>query len=604
MDYESDSQWHHLRTISDLPTYSWDHSKSYWHESRVSRQHRLRQHPYHDLCGIRSLDDTTSEPRWRHILNLETLPWLQDHQVDGVIVFPGAGYIAMAIEAATQITHTRNKEGKIRKYILKNVQFETLLEIQDPNSSVELHMSFRTSSTLKSESGHGSWEEFRIASVKLDGSTTHHCSGFIGVEFHQNEEPLENLNSLASSPETQMRAEYNRLLQDEEHQPWNVEALYQGLKNCGHYWGPTFAMIRNFNIGKCAGTGTVTVPDIAECMPSQFLRPHTIHPATLDALIHSTLIIFSRQCHRSVMFPVEIGELSIRADVLRSPGENIAFSALIDPEDQLEESTMNVIAWNIKQHGGLEEAAVILKNGKLRGTENVALRQDKLSGSTGLFSRLQWRNDIYTSPPTACMESKPKRSLLGSTPAELTLALNSAALNLVKFGITQIQISGGDVAPQHVQYYDWMKSLVHTEIHDTWGQNASIKSIQRSVEEMSVEGTALDTIKSHILPILQGKTHAVSLLMENGLLDRLYSSDWSAAACLPSVISYFEHLAFKTPGLSIIEIGAGTGGATLPLLEAIFPQARNSSFKNYQFTDISSGFFPGQRNFSPDGAQS
>ena len=65
-----------LRVLSNLPTYPWDHSTAYWHESRPSGDYRLRQHPSHDLLGINVTSSPNLEPSWRYVLSLDSLPWL------------------------------------------------------------------------------------------------------------------------------------------------------------------------------------------------------------------------------------------------------------------------------------------------------------------------------------------------------------------------------------------------------------------------------------------------------------------------------------------------------------------------------------------------
>lgn len=39
-------------TLSDLPSYPWDHHRSHWSESRIAREWRMRKHPHHDLLGV------------------------------------------------------------------------------------------------------------------------------------------------------------------------------------------------------------------------------------------------------------------------------------------------------------------------------------------------------------------------------------------------------------------------------------------------------------------------------------------------------------------------------------------------------------------------
>jgi NADPH:quinone reductase-like Zn-dependent oxidoreductase/SAM-dependent methyltransferase len=47
----------------------------------------------------------------------------------------------------------------------------------------------------------------------------------------------------------------------------------------------------------------------------------------------------------------------------------------------------------------------------------------------------------------------------------------------------------------------------------------------------------------------------------------------------------------KYAQLKILEIGAGTGGTTLPILEALHPSEQHSRVASYTYTDISPGFF-------------
>ena len=69
-----------LVSLNDLPEYPFDHSKTFWHEGRISRENRLRQQSKLDLLGKRVSDWNPFEARWRHFLRLSELPWIQDHK--------------------------------------------------------------------------------------------------------------------------------------------------------------------------------------------------------------------------------------------------------------------------------------------------------------------------------------------------------------------------------------------------------------------------------------------------------------------------------------------------------------------------------------------
>ena len=118
-----------------LLTYQWHHETGFWNESRVTHEWILRKFPKHELLGSRILEDNTIEPAWRNVICLEDVPWLRDHKVIDDIVFPAAGYIAMAGEALRQLTGPEY-------YTLRNVSTKTALVLQE-TKTVELMTGLR-----------------------------------------------------------------------------------------------------------------------------------------------------------------------------------------------------------------------------------------------------------------------------------------------------------------------------------------------------------------------------------------------------------------------------------------------------------------------------
>lgn len=123
------------KVIDDLPTYSWDHGKPFWRESRVSRNHRLRSAGNESvLLGHRCLDDSDWEPRWRNFLNLKELPWLRGHSFQGEVLFPSAGYIAMMLEVAQFLSG----DNPISLIEIKNLTLERPVKVEEGPRPVEL----------------------------------------------------------------------------------------------------------------------------------------------------------------------------------------------------------------------------------------------------------------------------------------------------------------------------------------------------------------------------------------------------------------------------------------------------------------------------------
>ena len=87
--------------ITDFVPYPWAEHQ-YWHESRISKNHRIKPFGRHDLLGLLTDASSDFEPTWRNVITTDDLPWLKDHSMQSLVTFPLAGYLSMIIEAADQ----------------------------------------------------------------------------------------------------------------------------------------------------------------------------------------------------------------------------------------------------------------------------------------------------------------------------------------------------------------------------------------------------------------------------------------------------------------------------------------------------------------------
>ena len=92
------SLYPHLNAEVRLPSHSWQHAK-YWNEPLSSL--RLRSFP--QLNPLLKLPLPGIHPAWDSPLDKRQHPWLKDHRVGQHMVFPGAGYIEMALAAGGEL---------------------------------------------------------------------------------------------------------------------------------------------------------------------------------------------------------------------------------------------------------------------------------------------------------------------------------------------------------------------------------------------------------------------------------------------------------------------------------------------------------------------
>lgn len=79
-----------------LPTYPWQR-EAYWHPVSSQSQGLLARHYEHPLLGYRLRQQQLT---WESELDTQRHPWLADHLVGDGVVFPGAGFVELALAAA------------------------------------------------------------------------------------------------------------------------------------------------------------------------------------------------------------------------------------------------------------------------------------------------------------------------------------------------------------------------------------------------------------------------------------------------------------------------------------------------------------------------
>ena len=252
----------------DLPSYSWDHGK-YWSETRLIRSHLSRKHR-HSILGAPMPGSVDNNPRWRSFLRPAELPWLSHHQIEGKVIFPAAGYITMAIEAAIRL-ETCPKD--IRQISLRDVAIKSALTVSDKEMGTEVLLSMQPMSTSAKRTS-DTWYRFVINSYSENGRCNEHCYGLIAVE----QGPPQSIECSGPSPSLgDLRKRSNRCT--------SLQKYYDHLHAIGLQYGEEFRLISG-NVE--SGSGFAMAPLV--------LRPDAtiiaesdrcvVHPTFLDASFH------------------------------------------------------------------------------------------------------------------------------------------------------------------------------------------------------------------------------------------------------------------------------------------------------------------------------
>ncbi|KAM3547014.1 hypothetical protein ARSEF1564_000055 [Beauveria bassiana] len=231
-------------TLRNLPTYPWNNSRAYWHETRVMREWRERRFKHHDVLGLRTLESTDFDPVWRNLFHLDNAPWVRDHVINGDVVFPFAAYIAMAGEAIRQITGTGHG------FQLRDATATTALVVPD-DKPVELITTFhRVDST-------SAWWQFSIASHN-GGTWVRHFHGAAATL----DEPLGQATVTGDLPRGVDSVEW-----------------YEMISRTGFEFGPAFRCIQDLKSStRSPSKAQATIRNSTTDEESDYY----MHPASMD----------------------------------------------------------------------------------------------------------------------------------------------------------------------------------------------------------------------------------------------------------------------------------------------------------------------------------
>ncbi|KUI60224.1 Lovastatin diketide synthase LovF [Cytospora mali] len=381
--------------LTNLPPYPWDHSSEHWHNSRVADMYRFRPTPYHDLLGVRVANGTDIEPRWRHKVGLAALPWLADHVVDGVVVFPASAYMCMAVEALAQLCREHHAEETLETLVLRDVSFVRALVVPPKPHRIELQLSFRK------VPGSSTPLAFTFGVTALsDGRWHEYCTGSIQgilMQAGDKNKPAKPISVDLDKGQTVTTT--------------TAEQIYQDLAKAGNSYGPLFSGIQSLDVvfSKRDGVATeheliktkavISIPDSAAVMPAQHQQPHIVHPTTLDILLHATLPMVVRKLGRGPVMPVHVSEMLLATtDTMpRAPGDQFEVSAtLTDTHSRFRTA---YAALSVSPSGDMATGAVLSMTGiELRSlgspqsTSPASVRPDD-DGASGICYELKWQVD-------------------------------------------------------------------------------------------------------------------------------------------------------------------------------------------------------------------
>ncbi|KAJ5103216.1 hypothetical protein N7532_003745 [Penicillium argentinense] len=561
--------------LVNLPSYRWNHTRSYWAEPRLSKTFRCRENSRTELLGASDSMACPFEPRWRNFIRVSEVPWLVDHKIQSDIVFPAAAYLCMAVEAVVQIT----RSAQITGIVLRNVSINSALIVTE-DSGIEMMTSLQI---LKARSTHGSetWYKFHIYSVSKDNRWTEHCTGDVGIESQNSDAEnvtiryMDKLEFLPPGSEAQTI------------QAIDIDNLYQRLKNVGLEYGPCFT-----NLARAQSTATgecfaeISIPDTASMMPMKFQHPHLIHPCTLDSIFHTAFVALpdGMIVEKGPIIPVSLEYMRLSHQMTSSPGDILSVCTEIWPTSNGDVVASIAVAEDDARYCSLNPKISIngLRCTRLAVTPGMSDRQSDVPIAYGI----EWQADptflsVEDSVHLFELSEKTQHETLDNI-STLNSQYDQCAAALVQSAVQAFK-------EEHYQrpglIYDKYGSALEEMIQSCGAQH-------HETTEPAVDISADSQQMGRLLSAIDGYLSSITQIEEEAFAqvhDELCSAYHEVISSHPTYVSAAQHLkliARKKPDISILQVGGAFGRPLTIFLESLVTEVRSNktavpSFSKY-----------------------
>ncbi len=573
-----------------LPHYPWQLER-FWNESEKSRRERMgtRGHPH--LVEMRAFADHRDSITWDIELDKRSHPYIDDHRVQGPLVYPGAGHVDLALGVG------RASFGDAFGFV-EDLRFDEPLFLADDGDA------YRVQIQIDSDEG-----DFSIASSKgQDGNSwTVHSKGklnHIGDAFVSEPISLEAVRERVTTP-------------------LDVQRIFKILERGGLQLGDTFKGIKRLYQGDLESLGEIHVhPSIRH----DFDR-YNIHPALLDAAFQTAFGIIRVQEDFGVYIPVRIDRVK-----LHRPLTTTKLYSYTKAHSEVEE-TIKADIWIFDADENLVAEIQGFTAKYLKGSKGeVAGEMD------GWLYQYRWRQkdrrdqELRRTPATYLTPSEGLREAVAPVIEALKSGplygdyfdrFNPAAEALARAAMVETMTALGfqftvgaahdrtglaaqvGVADRHAHLFEAILGHLETlgylrRDDEVWtvvrapsepDSRALLRDLQGELPEFHQETDLLARCLPRLAEVLRGEIDPVELIFPR--------SDWQTIVNYYVGSHSFEKYNRIIRGaaaavtrnvpeeqiLRVLEIGAGTGGVTASVLSAL-PADRTE----YYFTDLSPSF--------------
>nr|AFA26384.1 polyketide synthase A [Aspergillus flavus] len=528
-----------LQLIKGLPTYSWDHGRRYWRESRVSRRYRLEGTQLHPLLGRRSADEFPNELRWKNILHLKEMPWAEGYKEDGRVVLSAAFYISSLLSAASSAPICQ----RLVLLELNNFVVMEPITLEEYGNGVEYITTIRFHN-----------EDFRTTlNTRLDAEAScHACNSgesvltklcTARVTLHLSDASCSDCDRLPP------RDQRNDLLV-----PVHISDLYDSFEQVGMSYSGPFRSITS--IQRSLGEATASATWAADTIPESVL-----HPAMVEVSFQAMMCAFASPLTEQLRTPFYAKEVRrvVVTPRLAPEGASCGIDAFVTGVDR------DVVEGDVSLYKPDGKAII-----QIEGLVLKNIPQPESSSDRNMFSHVVWERDPFgyslISDPT------PKESM------EWKRAADIVALYHFRRAVEEIDpLESAGFTPHHQLLYCEISRIAadgkgcEYYITDPDRVQMSEESILAMIEQYAgiVDLQSIHSLGKALPAILRGEVDLVNTPNKLDTIEDFTQTAGMFSQMNKDICSIIRRIVHKHPHMNVLELDAGTSVVTHQILEVV-----------------------------------
>lgn len=365
--------------LHDLPRYPWQQQR-FWRESRAHREHRLKRrlHPHITQHWDSGLNQDLDLHTIDIFLDHHADPYINDHRVDNIIIYPAAGHL----ELVTASAHQAFSDSFC---FLEDINFDKALFLPDEGEALKIRVEVYS-------------DEGRYCLMSYDDNQE-------GAEWIKHSNGKINCMGNKPKPEKLSLSELQARINNE----FSVQPMYHNLKQSGLFYGTTFRVVSNLWTAPGELLSKISLHESLKYGINDFL----LHPSMLDACFHTIFAVRPSVLdgEQGVYLPVHID----RYTFIQQPKSDLLWSYI-----RISEASADFIRGDIFVLDETGETVAEITNLQLKYIVGSRKQEENTAYSGCYEYRWQPAEDLSFQP-----EFKVKILLIGHTSYDHSTLLNT-----------------------------------------------------------------------------------------------------------------------------------------------------------------------------------